>query len=110
MLSKIFGWWEGATIGTRFTIAKRGRFVGQDENGNEVANFQVAKAFNGVDSDEVGGYARVVAPLRLTVSGLVEGVLLAVFMRDLLALTNDGPSSRAGPGLGPSARRWGCQK
>ncbi len=34
VLSKIFGWWEGATIGTRFTIAKRGRFVGQDENGN----------------------------------------------------------------------------
>ena len=34
VLSKIFGWWEGATIGTRFTIAKRGRLVGQDENGN----------------------------------------------------------------------------
>jgi len=34
VLNKIFAWWNGATIGTLFTIAKRGRLVGQDEFGN----------------------------------------------------------------------------
>ena len=34
MLDKIFTWWNGATIGTLFTIAKRGVLVGTDENGN----------------------------------------------------------------------------
>lgn len=34
MLDKIFTWWNGATIGTLFTIAKRGVLVGSDENGN----------------------------------------------------------------------------
>ena len=35
MLNKIFAWWNGATIGTLFTIAKRGRPVGEDEFGNK---------------------------------------------------------------------------
>ena len=34
MLKSIFSWWNGATIGTRFTIARRGVFVGQDDFGN----------------------------------------------------------------------------
>ena len=34
VLKKIFTWWNGATIGTLFTIAKRGVFVGQDDFGN----------------------------------------------------------------------------
>lgn len=34
MLARIFGWWEGATIGTLFTVGKRGRLVGEDEFGN----------------------------------------------------------------------------
>ncbi|HRO33328.1 MAG TPA: NADH:ubiquinone oxidoreductase subunit NDUFA12 [Brevundimonas sp.] len=34
MLSKIFSWWNGATIGTLFTIAKRGALVGTDAFGN----------------------------------------------------------------------------
>jgi len=34
VLDKIFTWWNGATIGTLFTIAKRGVLVGTDENGN----------------------------------------------------------------------------
>ena len=34
LLDKIFSWWNGATIGTLFTIAKRGVFVGEDEFGN----------------------------------------------------------------------------
>jgi NADH:ubiquinone oxidoreductase subunit len=35
VLNKIFAWWNGATIGTLFTIAKRGRPVGEDEFGNK---------------------------------------------------------------------------
>ena len=34
VLGKIFGWTSGATIGTLFTIAKRGQLVGTDEFGN----------------------------------------------------------------------------
>ncbi|RZJ17162.1 MAG: NADH:ubiquinone oxidoreductase subunit NDUFA12 [Brevundimonas sp.] len=34
VLSKIFTWWNGATIGTLFTIAKRGEHVGTDDFGN----------------------------------------------------------------------------
>ncbi len=34
MLKAIFTWWNGATIGARFTIGRRGIFVGQDATGN----------------------------------------------------------------------------
>ena len=34
VLGRIFGWTSGATIGTFFTIAKRGEHVGTDEFGN----------------------------------------------------------------------------
>ncbi len=34
LLQTIFTWWNGATVGARFTIAKRGRFVGEDDYGN----------------------------------------------------------------------------
>ena len=34
MLKAIFTWWNGATIGVRFTISKRAVLVGQDEFGN----------------------------------------------------------------------------
>ena len=34
VLKRIFSWWNGATIGTLFTIMKRGVFVGEDETGN----------------------------------------------------------------------------
>lgn len=34
MLKKIFTWWNGATIGIRFTVGRRGVFIGKDENGN----------------------------------------------------------------------------
>eukprot|EP01041_Mallomonas_annulata_P028961 gene28961-50866_t len=30
----IFTWWNGATTGIYYTVAKRGRFVGSDELGN----------------------------------------------------------------------------
>ena len=34
MLKAIFTWWNGATIGARFTIGRRGIFIGQDATGN----------------------------------------------------------------------------
>ena len=34
VLKTIFTWWNGATAGIHFTVARRGRFVGQDELGN----------------------------------------------------------------------------
>lgn len=34
LLKAIFTWWNGATIGARFHIGRRGVFVGQDEAGN----------------------------------------------------------------------------
>ena len=35
MFSKIFTWWNGATIGVRLTVARHGVFVGDDEYGNK---------------------------------------------------------------------------
>jgi NADH:ubiquinone oxidoreductase subunit len=35
VLKSIFTWWNGATLGLRFTVGRRGVFVGQDENGNK---------------------------------------------------------------------------
>lgn len=34
MLSKLFTWWNGATLGALFDISRRGVFVGEDEQGN----------------------------------------------------------------------------
>ena len=34
MFAQIFTWWNGATIGTLFTIAKRAALIGTDEMGN----------------------------------------------------------------------------
>ena len=34
LLKTIFTWWNGATTGIHFTVAKRGRLVGTDELGN----------------------------------------------------------------------------
>ena len=33
-LKSIFTWWNGATVGARFHIGRRGVYVGQDEGGN----------------------------------------------------------------------------
>jgi len=35
VLKKIFTWWNGATIGALFTIAKTSKFVGEDDFGNK---------------------------------------------------------------------------
>lgn len=34
MLKNIFTWWNGATIGIRYTLGRRGVFIGKDELGN----------------------------------------------------------------------------
>lgn len=34
VIDKLFIWWNGATLGTLFTIGRRGRKVGTDEFGN----------------------------------------------------------------------------
>lgn len=34
ILKTIFTWWNGATVGVRFHVGRRGVFVGQDERGN----------------------------------------------------------------------------
>lgn len=33
-LSLIFTWWNGATVGTLWTVARQGALVGEDEQGN----------------------------------------------------------------------------
>ncbi|HEX4180549.1 MAG TPA: NADH:ubiquinone oxidoreductase subunit NDUFA12 [Caulobacteraceae bacterium] len=35
MLKTIFTWWNGATLGVRFTVGRRGVFIGQDDEGNK---------------------------------------------------------------------------
>lgn len=35
MLKRIFTWWNGATIGALYDIGRRGRLVGEDEQGNK---------------------------------------------------------------------------
>ncbi|MBX2855264.1 MAG: NADH:ubiquinone oxidoreductase subunit NDUFA12 [Rhodobacteraceae bacterium] len=34
LLQQLFTWWNGQTIGTRIFTARRGEFVGEDEQGN----------------------------------------------------------------------------
>ena len=43
MFSKLFTWWNGATIGTLFTIGRRGVFIGSDEFGNRYYEAKDAK-------------------------------------------------------------------
>jgi NADH:ubiquinone oxidoreductase subunit len=35
LLSQIFTWWNGQTLGTRFFTARHGRPVGEDDQGNK---------------------------------------------------------------------------
>lgn len=34
-IKRIFAWWDGATLGTLWTISRSGKFVGQDDYGNK---------------------------------------------------------------------------
>lgn len=47
VLDKIFTWWNGATIGTLFTIAKRADLVGSDELGNRYYQSRDNKSYDG---------------------------------------------------------------
>ena len=47
MLSKIFTWWNGATIGTLFTVKRRGSLVGEDALGNRYYQSRDSKSYDG---------------------------------------------------------------
>ena len=47
MFSKIFTWWNGATIGTLFTVKRRGSFVGEDSFGNRYYQSRDKKSYDG---------------------------------------------------------------
>jgi len=47
VLGKLFSWWGGATIGTLFTVAKRGRLVGSDEMGNRYYESRDTQSYDG---------------------------------------------------------------
>ena len=42
-LKSIFTWWNGATVGARFHIGRRGVFIGQDDLGNRYYEAKDAK-------------------------------------------------------------------
>ncbi|HEY3813070.1 MAG TPA: NADH:ubiquinone oxidoreductase subunit NDUFA12 [Caulobacteraceae bacterium] len=90
MFSKIFTWWNGATIGTLFTIAKQGRFVGEDETGNK---YYEAKSDKG--SYDVGRKRRWVV-----YNGYAEASKVSPDWHGWLHYTFDEP-----PTIEPLARR-----
>ena len=47
LLAKIFTWWNGATVGSLFTIAKRGELVGTDEFGNRYYQSRDTTSYDG---------------------------------------------------------------
>ena len=47
MFSKIFTWWNGATIGTLFTVKRRGSLVGTDPFGNRYFESRDTKSYDG---------------------------------------------------------------
>ena len=47
MFSKIFIWWNEATLGTLFTVKRRGKLVGTDSFGNRYFESRDAKSYDG---------------------------------------------------------------
>ena len=47
VLAKLFSWWSGATIGTLFTVAKRGRLVGTDALSNRYYESRDTQSYDG---------------------------------------------------------------
>lgn len=47
VFDKIFTWWSGATIGTLFTVKRRGRLVGTDEFGNRYYESRDTRSYDG---------------------------------------------------------------
>ncbi len=52
LLSQIFTWWNGQTLGTRVFTARKGQFVGEDDRGNKFYQTEGGKRrwviYNGV--------------------------------------------------------------
>jgi NADH:ubiquinone oxidoreductase subunit len=46
-LTRMFTWWNGATIGTLFTIGKRGSLIGSDEMGNRYYESRDHQSYDG---------------------------------------------------------------
>jgi NADH:ubiquinone oxidoreductase subunit len=47
VLDKIFTWWNGATVGTFFTVKRRGTLVGKDDFGNRYYESRDNKSYDG---------------------------------------------------------------
>lgn len=47
VLKTLLTWWNGATVGTLFTVAKRGRKVGEDEFGNRYYESRDTVSYDG---------------------------------------------------------------
>ena len=47
MFKKTFTWWNGATIGTHFTVWRRGRLIGEDQFGNRYYQARDKKSYDG---------------------------------------------------------------
>ena len=46
MLEKVFTWWNGATLGTLFTVKRRGSLVGTDDFGNRYFEARDTKSYD----------------------------------------------------------------
>ena len=84
MLTKIFSWWNGATLGTLFTIAKRGVFIGTDDFGNRYYEAKDAK-------DSYDGRRR----RWVTYNGYAEASKVPAEWHGWLRYTFDEPPTRA---------------
>ena len=47
MLKTLFTWWNGATLGTLFTVGRRGRLVGKDQDGNRYYESRDTVSYDG---------------------------------------------------------------
>jgi len=84
VLTKIFSWWNGATLGTLFTIAKRGVFIGTDDFGNRYYEAKDAK-------DSYDGRRR----RWVTYNGYAEASKVPAEWHGWLRYTFDEPPTRA---------------
>lgn len=48
LIARLFVWWRGATFGALWTVARRGRLVGEDQFGNRYYEEKTASGANGV--------------------------------------------------------------
>src|SRR3569833_3368714 len=93
VLTKIFSWWNGATLGTLFTIAKRGVFIGTDDFGNRYYEAKDARDSYNSHRRRWVTYNGMPRPPRCRRSGTAGGAAPA-------AGRPPGRRGRAGPGGG----------